>query len=131
MKRSLQLIFCLVVVLTMVTVCSAKDVMKIGVLQAFTGPIESLTPPMAKAADYAIQEVMDSNAFLDGTAIESVRADSTCMENLIRFSPTVPQPPSSTRRASSISAWPHIRSRPHLACGSAILPALMSRRSRS
>jgi branched-chain amino acid transport system substrate-binding protein len=80
MKRSLQLILCLAIVLTMVTVCSAKDVMKIGVLQAFTGPIESLTPPMAKAADYAIQEVMDSGAFLDGTDIESVRADSTCID---------------------------------------------------
>ncbi len=35
---------------------------------------------MAKAADYAIQEVMDSGAFLEGITIESVRADSTCID---------------------------------------------------
>ncbi|MEZ5477416.1 MAG: hypothetical protein R3E95_08020 [Thiolinea sp.] len=38
----------------------AEDVIKIGVLQGFTGPIESLTPAMAASAELAFKEVSDS-----------------------------------------------------------------------
>jgi len=58
----------------------AAGTVKIGVLQGFTGPIESLTPPMALAAELAIKEASDSGAFLGGTKIVSVRGDSTCID---------------------------------------------------
>ncbi|MEM8789501.1 MAG: ABC transporter substrate-binding protein [Pseudomonadota bacterium] len=56
------------------------DTIKIGVLLGYTGPIESLTPPMADSAELAIKEVSDSGAFLGGTTVEPVRADSTCVD---------------------------------------------------
>lgn len=55
----------------------AQDV-KVGVLLGFTGPIESLTPPMAASAELALKEASDSGAFLGGKTIEAVRGDSTC-----------------------------------------------------
>lgn len=59
---------------------SAQDV-KFGVLFGFTGPIESLTPPMADAAELAMQEISDSGAFLGGQTLGAVRGDSTCVDN--------------------------------------------------
>lgn len=50
----------------------------IGVLMAFTGPLESLAPPIAAGADLAIKEVNDSGKFVDGGTITAVRGDSTC-----------------------------------------------------
>ncbi|MEC3860748.1 ABC transporter substrate-binding protein [Mesobacterium sp. TK19101] len=58
----------------------AEDV-KIGVILGFTGPIESLTPDMAAAAEMAMKEVSDSGKFLGGSAIMPVRADSTCVDS--------------------------------------------------
>jgi branched-chain amino acid transport system substrate-binding protein len=58
----------------------AADV-KIGVLLGYTGPIESLTPGMADSAELAFAEASESGAFLDGTTIVSVRADSTCVDS--------------------------------------------------
>jgi branched-chain amino acid transport system substrate-binding protein len=55
----------------------AKEV-KLGILIGFTGPIESLTPSMAAAAEQAIAEVNASGLFLDGTMLTGIRADSTC-----------------------------------------------------
>ena len=55
----------------------AKEV-KLGILIGFTGPIESLTPSMAAAAEAAIAEVNASGLFLDGTMLTGIRADSTC-----------------------------------------------------
>ena len=52
---------------------------KVGLLMAFTGPIESVVPGMAQAAELAIKEASDSGAFLGGTKITAVRADSTCI----------------------------------------------------
>ena len=52
----------------------------IGVILGFSGPIESLTPAMAGAAELAMAEVTDSGAFLDGTPVESVRAASPCVD---------------------------------------------------
>ena len=54
---------------------------KIGVLLGYTGPIESLTPDMANGAELALSEASDSGAFLGGKTIESVRADSTCVDS--------------------------------------------------
>ena len=53
---------------------------KVGVILGFTGPIESLTPPMADSAELAMKEVSDSGAFLGGKAMVPVRGDSTCID---------------------------------------------------
>ncbi|MBU2890484.1 ABC transporter substrate-binding protein [Celeribacter halophilus] len=57
----------------------AEDV-KVGIILGFTGPIESLTPDMAASAELALKEVSDSGAFLEGSTITPVRADSTCVD---------------------------------------------------
>ena len=57
----------------------AQD-LKIGILFGFTGPIESLTPPMADGAELAMKEASDSGLLLDGATVTSVRGDSTCAD---------------------------------------------------
>lgn len=57
-----------------------SDEVKIGVLMAFTGPIESLAPDIAKGGELAIIEASDSKRFLGGKSIVAVRADSTCVD---------------------------------------------------
>ena len=54
----------------------AEDV-KLGIIIGFTGPIESLTPSMAGAAETAIAEVNASGKFTLGNVV-GLRADSTC-----------------------------------------------------
>jgi branched-chain amino acid transport system substrate-binding protein len=58
---------------------SAEDI-KIGVILGFTGPIESLTPSMADAAELAMAEVTESGMLLDGSTVSAVRGDSTCID---------------------------------------------------
>jgi len=58
---------------------AAEDV-KIGMLQGFTGPTESLVAPMALGGEMAIKEVSDSGLFLGGKKVVSVRGDSTCID---------------------------------------------------
>ncbi|QUS35377.1 ABC transporter substrate-binding protein [Falsirhodobacter algicola] len=57
----------------------AEDV-KVGVIFGFTGPLESITPAMADGAELAMKEVSESGAFLDGSTVTPVRADSTCVD---------------------------------------------------
>ncbi len=57
----------------------AADV-KLGIILGYTGPIESLTPDMAAGAELAIAEVNAGGNFMGGTAITSVRGDSTCID---------------------------------------------------
>jgi branched-chain amino acid transport system substrate-binding protein len=52
----------------------------LGVLMGFTGPIESLTPHMAEAAEMAMKEVSDSGKLLDGMTVTSERGDTTCID---------------------------------------------------
>jgi branched-chain amino acid transport system substrate-binding protein len=52
----------------------------LGVLLGFTGPAESLAPGMASGAEMAMAEVTESGMLLDGMAVSSVRADSTCVD---------------------------------------------------
>ena len=59
---------------------SSADVVKIGMLQGFTGPTESLVAPMALGGELAIKEVSDSGLFLGGKEVVSVRGDSTCID---------------------------------------------------
>ena len=61
-------------------VVSAEDI-KIGIILGFTGPIESLTPPMADGAELAMAEVNESGALLGGAKVTSVRGDSTCIDS--------------------------------------------------
>ncbi len=58
----------------------AEDI-KLGIIYGFTGPIESLTQPMASGAELAMQEVTDSGLLLDGATVVSVRGDSTCIDS--------------------------------------------------
>ena len=65
--------------LTMAASAAQAD-MKVGVLMGFTGPIESLTPNIAAAAELAMKEATDSGAFLGGKKVVPVRGDSTCVD---------------------------------------------------
>ena len=54
---------------------------KLGVLLGFTGPIESLTGPMADGAELAIAEVNAAGGILGGAMVEAMRADTGCIDN--------------------------------------------------
>lgn len=58
-----------------------ENAVTLGVILGFTGPIESLTPHMADGAEMAMAEVTASGNFMDGMSVESVRADSTCIDS--------------------------------------------------
>lgn len=64
----------------MASAATAEDI-KLGVIFGFTGPIESLTGPMAAGAELAMKEVSDSGLLLDGATVTSVRGDSTCIDS--------------------------------------------------
>jgi branched-chain amino acid transport system substrate-binding protein len=57
----------------------AEDI-KLGISVGFTGPLESLAPPMAQGAEMAMAEVTASGKLLGGSTVTSVRADSTCID---------------------------------------------------
>ncbi|MES2967269.1 MAG: ABC transporter substrate-binding protein [Pseudomonadota bacterium] len=59
---------------------SAEEI-KLGILIGFTGPIESLTGPMAAGAEMAMAEANASGLLLDGSTVVGVRADSTCTDS--------------------------------------------------
>lgn len=80
MKKYLKLIVSCTIVISMAAVSFAAEPIKVGLLAGFTGPIESLTPPMAAAAELAFDEISDSGIFLGGKQIKAVRADSTCID---------------------------------------------------
>ncbi len=61
-------------------VSAAQADMKVGVLLGFTGPIESLTPNIAAAAELAMKEATESGQFLGGKKVIPVRGDSTCVD---------------------------------------------------
>ena len=67
----------------MAVASSAHAEVKLGVLMAFTGPLESLSPPMADSAELAFREASDSGLFLGGDTITPVRADSACIDNAV------------------------------------------------
>ncbi len=62
------------------TAAAAGEEIKLGIIFGFTGPIESLTPPMAAGAEAAMKEVTASGKLLDGATVTPVRADSTCVD---------------------------------------------------
>ena len=58
---------------------SAEDV-KLGVLLGFTGPIETIAPNMALAAEMAVAEINASGKAANGWSFSVERADSTCID---------------------------------------------------
>ena len=58
----------------------AKKV-NVGIILGFTGPIESLTPDMAAGAELAFSEASNSGNLLNGSTINVIRADSTCIDS--------------------------------------------------
>lgn len=58
---------------------NAQDEIKIGVILGFTGPLESLAPPIAAGAELAVSEVNEAGGVL-GTTVTSVQGDSTCVD---------------------------------------------------
>jgi branched-chain amino acid transport system substrate-binding protein len=69
-----------IAVLAISSAVSAAETVKIGMLQGFTGPTESLVAPMALGGELAIKEVSDSGQLLGGMKVVSVRGDSTCID---------------------------------------------------
>jgi len=53
---------------------------KIGMLQGFSGPTESLVVPMVGGGELAIREVSESGLLLGGRQVVSIRGDSTCID---------------------------------------------------
>lgn len=69
-------------VATMLSVSGAMaEDIKLGIIFGFTGPIESLTGPMAAGAELAMKEASDSGLLLGGSTVTSVRGDSTCIDS--------------------------------------------------
>ncbi len=58
---------------------AAEDI-KLGISLGFTGPLESLSPDMAAAAEMAMKEVSDSGLLLDGSTVMPVRGDTGCID---------------------------------------------------
>lgn len=56
----------------------AQESVNIGITFGFTGPLESITPHMADAVEFALQEANDSGHL--PVTLNPVRADSTCID---------------------------------------------------
>jgi len=67
-------------VILSVGAASAGEI-KLGIELGFTGPIESITPNMAKSAQMAIKEVSDSGLLLGGDTVKGIEVDSTCIDS--------------------------------------------------
>jgi branched-chain amino acid transport system substrate-binding protein len=59
---------------------NAQETVQLGIALGFTGPLESLAGPMAEGAEMAMSEVSESGMLLDGSTVEAVRGDSTCID---------------------------------------------------
>jgi branched-chain amino acid transport system substrate-binding protein len=57
----------------------AEDV-KIGFLGGFTGPIESLTPPIFNAAKLAVSQINEQGGMFDGDKLIMAQGDATCAD---------------------------------------------------
>ncbi|MFT3688737.1 ABC transporter substrate-binding protein [Paenirhodobacter sp.] len=56
------------------------ETITMGVDLAFTGPLESMAPPIAQSIEMALKEVSDSGKLLDGVTLTPVRGDTTCVD---------------------------------------------------
>ncbi|RCV88639.1 ABC transporter substrate-binding protein [Billgrantia montanilacus] len=59
---------------------AAQAEVKIGFLGGFTGPIESLTPPIFEGAQLAVQQINDQGGILGGQTLSMPNADTTCSD---------------------------------------------------
>ncbi len=75
-----RLCFATIVVVMLLGAGSAMAEVKIGFLGGFTGPLESLTPAIYKAAKLAVKHVNDQGGVLDGQEIIMPNADTTCAD---------------------------------------------------
>ncbi|WP_428239908.1 ABC transporter substrate-binding protein [Gynuella sp.] len=66
------------------TLCSVSmasfSEVKVGFLGAFTGPIESLTPPILSGAQLAMSHINSQGSLLDGQVMVMPTADTTCVD---------------------------------------------------
>jgi branched-chain amino acid transport system substrate-binding protein len=65
-------------VLALAAPALAQEEVKLGFIGGFTGPIESLTPPIFAGAELAVQQVNDQGGILDGQTLSIVSADGAC-----------------------------------------------------
>tara|TARA_B100001059_G_C17783619_1_gene555756 strand:- start:26 stop:1201 length:1176 start_codon:yes stop_codon:yes gene_type:complete len=61
-------------------VSHAKTI-NVGIILGFTGPIETLTPGMSAGAELAFNEAANSGKLLNGSKINILKADSTCVDS--------------------------------------------------
>ncbi|PWV71782.1 ABC transporter substrate-binding protein [Halomonas sp. A11-A] len=59
---------------------AAQAEVKVGFLGGFTGPIETLTPPVYDAAQLAVQHVNEQGGILGGQTLAMPSADTTCAD---------------------------------------------------
>lgn len=59
---------------------TAQAEVKLGFLGGFTGPIESLTPPIFDAAQLAVQHINEQGGILGGQTLVMPSGDSTCSD---------------------------------------------------
>ena len=59
---------------------AAQAEVKIGFLGGFTGPIESLTPPIYEGAQLAVQQINEQGGILGGQQLVMPSADTTCAD---------------------------------------------------
>jgi branched-chain amino acid transport system substrate-binding protein len=78
MKKSLKLTLVAATILTSTSI-QAADV-KVAFLGGFTGPLESLTPPIYAGAKLAIGQVNDQGGVFKGSKIILLKGDSTCAD---------------------------------------------------
>ena len=76
--KKMKVVAAAVAVTSLITAAHAE--VKIGFLGGFTGPIESLTPPIFEAAKVAIAHVNNEGGLFDGEVITMPSADTTCVD---------------------------------------------------
>ena len=79
--KKLLLALAATTIMSTAAIADGHSPIKIGTILGYTGPIESLTGPMADSAELAMKEVTDSGKLLGGAKVESVRGDSTCVDS--------------------------------------------------
>lgn len=62
-----------------VSAAHAQEV-KLGFLGGFTGPIETLVPPIHAGASLAVAQVNEQGGILDGRTLTLLQGDSTCID---------------------------------------------------
>ena len=67
-------------ILALAASAATAEEIKLGVLLGFTGPLESVAPPIEAGAMMAMKEASDSGMLLGGSTILPVRGDSTCVD---------------------------------------------------